>query len=56
MAAMAQEFAEGLIDLFSGTWECEEHQTQMRVAVPCPFCAVEEHGIEILDELALLHF
>lgn len=53
MAAETTEFAEGLIDFCAGTWVCGEHDTTMRVDVPCSFCAVEEHGVEILEELAL---
>lgn len=56
MAAMVQEFVEGEIDLFAGTWECKEHGMTMRVTVPCPFCAVEDHGHEILKDLALPRF
>ncbi|MFE9742975.1 hypothetical protein [Streptomyces sp. NPDC006477] len=46
------EFSEGVIDLFSGFWTCEDHKTKMKPGKPCAFCAVETNGFEILDRLA----
>lgn len=50
--ARVNETREGVIDLFSGTWLCSEHNTTMKVGRECAFCAVETHGDEILDSLA----
>lgn len=51
-ATAQDQVAEGVIDLFAGVWVCTEHHTRMRAGHQCSFCAVEAHGIEVLDVLA----
>lgn len=46
------EVREGVIDLFSGTWTCVEHNLTLKVGRECAFCAVDKHGVEVLDALA----
>lgn len=48
----SKETRDGVIDLFSGTWVCTDHEMTMKVGRECPFCAVEAHGLDVLDELA----
>jgi hypothetical protein len=47
-----EELNDGVIDLFSGTWICETHETKMKPGIECAFCAVERDGIGVLDRLA----
>lgn len=49
-----EELSEGVIDLFSGVWICEDHRTKMHAGQPCAFCAVELNGMEVLEKLAKL--
>lgn len=46
-----KETRDGVIDLFSGTWICKEHETTMKVGHECPFCVVDQRGIEAMDDL-----
>lgn len=48
-----EELSEGVIDLFSGIWICDDHRTKMKPGQPCAFCAVELRGIEILEKIAI---
>lgn len=47
-----EEISEGVIDLFSGVWVCDDHRTKMHAGQPCAFCAVELNGLSVLDKLA----
>lgn len=44
------ELSEGVIDLFTGVWICEEHRTKMKPGKPCAFCEVETNGFELLEK------
>lgn len=48
----APEVSEGVIDLFSGVWICDDHGTKMKPGHACAFCAVETNGFDVLDKLA----
>ena len=50
--AANEDLNDGVIDLFSGVWICENHDTKMYPGIECSFCAVERNGIDVLDELA----
>lgn len=38
MSAMTAEFAEGSINIFSGTWVCTEHNQTLKAGRECAFC------------------
>ncbi|GAA2554816.1 hypothetical protein GCM10010423_64990 [Streptomyces levis] len=43
---------DGVIDLFSGVWICQTHETKMKPGNECAFCAVDREGMEVLQHLA----
>lgn len=50
MSAMTvDEFREGEVNLFSGTWTCSEHAQTMRVGRECPFCVHDLLGSAEFD-------
>lgn len=34
-------FAEGMLDIFAGTWFCVDHEQTLKAGKECPFCQSE---------------
>lgn len=47
------EFAEGTLDLSTGTWFCLEHSQTLMVGKDCPFCAHESLSESEFNQWAL---